>query len=222
MKKILICCAVFVCLSGIAQADGFKPAVVENIHSRMINIITTTVDPQTGAEDIFYANGIMISPDLVLAAAHSLRDKDKIFIHQDSAVAVDKERVRFFGNEDFVFIDVGGLGLARVKPIKYGSAEKINYGQSVIVGSRLFFNIEAYFNFYIEGKICVIGEDFFLLDREMSKGSSGSGIYNQKGELIGLVVATPEFGGVEFTLAYKIDTIRRIILERAVEQEIKK
>jgi hypothetical protein len=32
-----------------------------------------------------------------------------------------------------------------------------------------------------------------------------------------LIVAEVEFGGVKFTLAYKIDTIRRIILEQAVK-----
>lgn len=217
MKKVFICLIAALSLSTIGWADGFKQAIIKDIHFRMVNIITMRINSQTDREDIFYANGVIISQNFVLVAAHSVRDKDKIFIYRDSAVFIDKERIRFFDEEDFAFIDISGLSLAKVKPIKYGSVEKINYGQTVIIGSRLFFSSKVFFSFYLEGKICVIDNDFFLLDRSISKGTSGSGVYNQKGELIGLIVATTEFGGLQFTLAYKIDTIWRKILEKAVE-----
>lgn len=217
MRKILICLAIFVCLSNTVWADAVKPAVAEDIYSRMINIISIAQDSVTGEQHVFYSNGIKISSDYIFTTAHSVKDRNRIFIKSDSLIEVEKEMIKFFEGHDFAVINVLGLGLPKIKPIHYGSAEKLHCGQIVICGSRLFYDAQTTFNFLMEGKVCFIDKDFFLVDMKNPQGFSGSGVYNQKGHLIGMVVGSLAFGGEEFTFIYRIDALRHFILEKAVE-----
>ncbi len=165
MKRILVFLVISFGFLNLASANGFNQAVINDIRSRMVNIFTTIINPQTDEKEIFYANGVMITSNLVLIAAHSVKDRDEIFIrHQDFLIPIDKERIKFFDQEDFALINISDLGLKKVKPIKYGSAQKLNYGESVIFASRLFYTSEVYFDFFIKGTICVIGIDLLMID----------------------------------------------------------
>lgn len=220
MKKILICLAVMLNLSTIVWADGIKPAVAENIKSRMVNIFTTVVNPETKETELFYGNGVMISSNFVFTAAHLFSDKDKIYLFKSKAIVIDADCLRFFDDLDFATVDIMGFDLPKVAPVKYGSAEKLNYGQTVILGARVFYDMENYYVFLQEGQVCAISLNSFLLNFTPPRGSSGSGVYNQKGELIGMLIGAVEFGGVDYAAVYKIDAIRRMFLKKAVEKEI--
>lgn len=211
MKRWLISIFLFGFI-GLNWAEIRLP-VQKEIQSRLINIICSS-----GDTIISYSNGIRISSDYIFVAAHSVKNKDRIFIKANSLIEINKEAIQFFDGYDFAVINVSGLNLPKIEPIRYGSTEKLFYGQTVICGTLLFYNEYNTLDFFMEGKICSIGQDFFLTDMKHPSGFSGSGIYDQKGCLIGLIIGSLEFGGEYFTCAYKIDILRRLILEKEIKK----
>ena len=124
-------------------------------------------------------SGTAIGPNVIETAAHCVELGKKLEI-------VDKEVVVVIGityaNNDEAFLTLKDANYktwaAQGKPLKQG--DHIHW----------WGNPEANLNIYREGYVVAIQSGYPILDAMTCKGDSGAGVFNSKGQIVGIISAT--------------------------------
>lgn len=133
-------------------------------------------------------SGTAVGPDVILTASHCLRN--------DRLVAID-------GKEAYALkIEHDGRDHALVR-VTTTFKVWARMGQPMQVADRIRW-IGApggNRNMYREGYVSRVTDEAILIDAQLWKGDSGAGLFNQKGELVGVISAMVGLGTTFMMLA---------------------
>lgn len=119
------------------------------------------------------ATGVVIAQDLVLTCFHNLQTDSDIKVN-----GVIPKILKVSPKQDLVLLEVK---TPYVSPIEM--ADTINQDEEVII----YGNPMGHLGTIIRGRIVDLANGKVYIDAHVFFGSSGSGMYNSKGQLVGIV-----------------------------------
>jgi serine protease Do len=154
---------------------------------------TGTGDPRTFAANEGLGSGVLINNDVVLTAAHVVANADRIMVQFYDGEAVEATTTRISRVADVAVVTLrrppSDPHLARI-----GNSDEVRIGEDIfIVGAPLglpyslsrgiISGRHAEHNFSNDGKSL----EFFQTDASINTGNSGGPMFNDQGEVIGIV-----------------------------------
>ena len=217
MKGILI--SIVLLIASFARAE-IPDSTIEKNKARSVRVFSMEATSTGPVENSL--NATMIADGFILTAAHGVKDKPIIFwqvFGKDSAEVYRIKRKDVVCPNDK--LDIAFLRVAKGKI----PASEIKLGQEPKVGEKCFLISTVSYpileNFYLESYVTKIDPDgnIFTIFLPVIPGMSGSPVYNEKGELIGVLVAGINVGdrSVRITLG-----VAQIISIKAFRGEIEK
>lgn len=189
-------------LRSISEAVGVP--IEWNNTKKSVEITTLDVDKLKESCVMIYAygdgmtsqgSGVYTDYDQVLTAYHVI-DEDRNLIYQSDKTTLSA--INF--NSD---IDIATLKASKnVKPVKIGDSDDVKAGDKVIVIGAPNGKEDT----VIHTTVKALTSDI-VISYSTNSGSSGGGLFNVQGELIGIVVAGSK--GSDESYAIPINTIRK-------------
>jgi len=146
-------------------------------------------------------SGVILSPEgYIMTNNHVIRNTNKITVTLRDGTVYDAEVVGFDSQTDVAVIKIDARGLT---PVIFGDSDGILLGDlAVAIGNplgQLGGTATVGIISALDRQITIEGKSMTLLqtDAAINRGNSGGGLFNQYGELIGLVVAKSEGSGIE-------------------------
>lgn len=177
-------------------------------------VVSTTVVLQT-SEGQTYCSGTAVSPVLVVTATHCLFDEKELFVKVEGGKSV-KAVVKVKGDEwgkDIAVIAITEGQFKDFSPI--GPLDSVKRGDTVYIVGAPYGELEFSFGkgvvahtnrMLVEldefGQPMIIYGPFFQIYAESRGGNSGGGMFNEKGELVGVVVRS-DGKGLTFVIPMK-------------------
>ena len=114
----------------------------------------------------------------------------------------------YFKGSKIVFDKVKDLALLKVTDSKIGKETKFSQADRLSIGDRLYSigNPKGYSGSFYQGYVSYLGrstrdfKNLIQLDMNLEEGSSGSGVFNSEGELVGLIV------GIDGRISFAINS----------------
>ncbi|EXI85659.1 MAG: putative serine protease HtrA [Candidatus Accumulibacter regalis] len=139
------------------------------------------VDDQGG--ELAQGSGVVVGPEQVATNCHVVRDATQIRIEAGTQALVGRW-TRVDGQRDVCLLTVDGL---KAKPVALRSSDSLQVGERVLaVGNPLGFGLAASSGLLV-GKHD--GDKTLLTSAAISPGSSGGGLFDGQGRLIGFTTA---------------------------------
>lgn len=160
-------------------------------------------------------SGVIVSKDgYILTNNHVIENSRKITVTLKSGKSYEAKVVGSDDETDVAVIKIDADGLT---PAVYGDSSKLEVGDlSVVIGNplgRLGGTVTAGIISALDRTIDIDGKSMTLLqtDASINPGNSGGGLFNQKGELVGIVVAKSAGSGIEgLGFAIPINKVKQI------------
>lgn len=130
-----------------------------------------------------FGSGIIVDSGYVIVAKHVVENVDTIFVigenNKETGVIIDSV-------DDQLLLKVNNFNYVKV------ITNTVQLGQTVWWIQPLFQgkNLNLYFN---SGKVNRIKDNSFFIDAPIMPGASGSGVYNENGDLVGVIVSLTYF-----------------------------
>lgn len=151
-----------------------------------------TVTFRIGTIDGGLCSATAVAADVLLTAKHCIKDTDDALLLEGKAVAILRQEA---DAHDHVLLRLRHNFRAWAKP---GPSVKV--GQDV----QMRGNVEGFNQFYRRGYVAGWYGSALMMDMEIGKGDSGAGIFNMKGELVGVVSAVYKGPHARFAVAYPL------------------
>ncbi len=156
-------------------------------------------------------SGFIVRPDgLIVTNYHVVSGAKEIFIKlKDSQIFPDAKVLSFDEEKDIAFIKIDA---AKLRTVVLGNSSTVKIGEQVIViGNPL--GLESTVS---DGLISAVrtlnnGRRFLQISVPLSTGSSGSPLFNMKGEVIG-VTTSGRLDGQNLNFAIPINSVRSLML----------
>lgn len=136
-------------------------------------------------------SGTAIARDVILSAQHCFKGGGALRFVNGQPV-----KVIGYGKDEH------DLATIRVTGVTFKTWAR--RGGSLTQGERVRFwgNPGGEHNVYREGYVSRATTDLVVLDMTICKGDSGAGIFNQRGEVVGVVTGMNDLNGCTFMLSY--------------------
>lgn len=161
-----------------------KPKIIEAVTKNTVVIESIQVD------ELSVSSGIIISPKHVLTAAHCLIGNTTVIKNKNRYPIIDVCSI----------LPASGIALLTLKEPVFSQpsikiCNQVNPGEIIFWVTLLFARIqEAFFYGYLSASVThEDGLTYYYTYGGFCHGMSGSGIYNAKGELIGMLTLTKQF-----------------------------
>lgn len=171
-------------------------------------------------------SGVIISGDgYIVTNSHVIEDSEKITITLKNGKSYPATLVGRDAETDLAILKISATGLT---PAVYGDSSKINVGDiAVVIGNplgELGGSVTAGIVSALDRSIKISGKTMTLLqtDASVNPGNSGGGLFNQRGELVGIVVAKsggPNVEGLGF--AIPINNAKKVLADLASHGYVK-
>jgi len=160
-------------------------------------------------------SGVIITPDgYIMTNNHVIEKSSKISVTLRNGERYDATVVGYDERTDVAVIKINAKGLT---PVIFGDSDTILMGDlAVAIGNplgELGGTATAGIISSLDRQITIEGKTMNLLqtDAAINRGNSGGGLFNQYGELIGLVVAKTEGTGIEgLNFAIPVNTVKAV------------
>ncbi len=160
-------------------------------------------------------SGVIVSKDgYILTNNHVIENSRKITVTLKSGKSYEAKIIGSDDETDVAVIKIDADGLT---PAVYGDSSQLEVGDlSVVIGNplgRLGGTVTAGIISALDRTIDIDGKSMTLLqtDASINPGNSGGGLFNQKGELVGIVVAKSAGSGIEgLGFAIPINKVKQI------------
>jgi len=146
-------------------------------------------------------SGIIVSTDgYIVTNNHVVAQASKVTVTLKDGAVYDTKLVGADAQADVAVIKIEAKGLT---PVVFGDSDKLALGDlAVAIGNplgKLGGTVTAGIISSLDRQLNIEGQEMTLLqtDASINRGNSGGGLFNQYGEIIGLVVAKSEGVGVE-------------------------
>jgi len=191
-----------VLLLSLCVLTGFSNRKTD-LYENMVNASVLVYDETSGG------SGVFIHDNVVLTAAHVLKDIDICSIELNDGTVLKSSDFYIDAKEDvgFVFVDADELHIAEVSSVVR------NIGDTVfLVGAphnrTLKFTLTKGILSYLGRDIPEMGwKDLLQTDAEGGYGSSGGPLYDFNGKVIGIYVGHVYSGGVGVSLCEDVKSI---------------
>ena len=161
---------------------------VKNIIPSVVKVNSESIDNNT--KTIKYGSGIIISEDgFILTVSHIINDSNNINVILNDNESIKAKLIGMDKTIDIALLKIEKTNLSYIKlnkNIKYKITDKVisvsnpyNLGISVSTGIISSLNMDVKNNYFTNNLI--------QTDINLYEGSSGGGLFNEKGELIGLI-----------------------------------
>lgn len=219
MKKLLatlLSCTIVLGLSSCAEAKfNYEKVANKALKTSVLIHIKVKVKDKEGKERTVLGgcSGTFVSKDEILSAAHCFNGYTtiNIWVRDIEGKSYSAELIKLDSPHDLALLHVPGL---HHKYAKIGKRVKI--GEEIInIGSP--FNLEFLVSQGIVSALNVEIGDYKSLytvtDAMINPGSSGGGMFNKKGELIGVNTMSEGgfFGWAGISLAVSVEDVRRFL-----------
>ena len=148
------------------------------------------IDAGTG-----YGTGIILHKNQVVVDAHEIPADGKVKVNGKEAVVE-----RIIPPSDLAFLAVE---TPNITPVRWGDA---------VVGDEVYYIGKTMDHkcIMIKGVVVELAGDYLFLDMKVLPGSSGSGLYNKQGELVGIIQQLEQYGPIDgFGKALASSVIRK-------------
>lgn len=189
---LMLCVAVALLTLGLV---GFSNRKI-NLYENMVNASVLI------RNDYTFGSGVFIDDDVILTAAHVLRDANTFSVELIDGTVLDSNDFYIDEQEDvgFIFLEADELAIAKLRN-QPGSIGDVIY----LVGTP--YDIEFKFTL-IKGIISHISRDIpyqdwndlLQVDADGGTGCSGGPLYNVDGRVIGMYVGQCSGGGKSISL----------------------
>ncbi len=168
----------------------------EELNSSVVVIHTIENKYKNGVQisDVFLGSGFLISEDgMIMTAAHVVQEADIIVVNFDNGQQLEAEVVSSIPSSDVALIKVKSK-IENPKICKLGDSNAINTGEPVfVIGAPLGLEHSLSAG-HLSGRLKkeqvgggVSEAEFLQTDASINIGNSGGPIFNQNGEVIGIV-----------------------------------
>ncbi len=214
-------------MAPIAQAENsdalyalLRPSVVK-VHVREFIVepndeMPITVVPSAGAGVVFSIDG------QVLTAAHLVQTADQITVEFDDGQRVRARVIAAEPAADVALLQLDRLPAGKI-PVALGRSETVRTGQEVVVIGAPFGLPGMVSIGHISGRhrpATPFGHleqlEMFVLDAHVERGSSGGGVFDTDGNLIGVVTSVQFRSGQSQGLGFAVtaNTVRALLVDR--------
>ena len=141
-------------------------------------------------------SGTAIGPHTILTAQHCLKN--------DTLKLVNNKPVKVTGigrdKHDALTLRLSGITFktwARMGHMPH-QGDRIRWWGNPRIGNMIARDV------YREGHVAALEDGLIIYDASICFGDSGSGIFNDRGEVVGVISAMTDFNGCTFMLAYPL------------------
>ena len=160
-------------------------------------------------------SGVVVSPDgYIMTNNHVIRSSSKISVTLRDGTSYEASLIGYDQPTDVAVIKIEASGLT---PVIFGDSDTIAMGDTVVaIGNplgELGGTATAGIISSLDRELTIEGKTMNLLqtDASINPGNSGGGLFNEYGEIIGLVVAKSQGSGVEgLGFAIPINTAKTV------------
>ena len=165
-------------------------------------------------------SGVVISADgYIVTNNHVIENSNKITVTLKSGKSYS---AKLIGRDDETDIAVLKIDASGLTPVVYGDSSALEVGDlSVVIGNPLGSlggTVTAGIVSALDRSITIDGKSMTLLqtDASINPGNSGGGMFNQNGELVGIIVAKSSGSDVEgLGFAIPVNKVKKIAQELA-------
>lgn len=165
-------------------------------------------------------SGVIISSDgYIITNNHVIEDSNKITITLKNNKTYEAKLVGRDNETDLAVLKIDAKGLT---PVVYGDSDNLNVGDlSVVIGNPLGSlggTVTSGIVSALDRSITIDGKTMTLLqtDASINPGNSGGGMFNQNGELVGIIIAKSAGSDVEgLGFAIPVNKVKHIAQELA-------
>lgn len=165
-------------------------------------------------------SGVVISADgYIVTNNHVIENSNKITVTLKNNKSYEAKLVGRDDETDIAVLKIDATGLT---PVVYGDSSALEVGDlSVVIGNPLGSlggTVTAGIVSALDRSITIDGKDMTLLqtDASINPGNSGGGMFNQNGELVGIIVAKSSGSDVEgLGFAIPVNKVKKIAKELA-------
>ena len=217
-----------------SAASDPSPAITvyQKTSSSVVGIITNTQtwDPNTRKvvdEPLAQGSGVVIAKDgYIVTNNHVIADGNAYQVLLPSGEKVDAELVGADSSTDLAVLKVSGDAASQLTPVEFGSSSDLLIGSTVIAignpGGETLANtvtqgiVSALQRSNVKASNTSRAIDYIQHDASINNGNSGGGLFNYKGELVGIntlkysgsVYSGATFEGLGF--AIPVETVKAI------------
>lgn len=179
----------------------------ESIFSKVSKSIVIVVAMNENGLPLGQGSGVVVAPNKVITNWHVIEDATSVLISQNGTnypaeVLADRR------NHDLVAIRVSGLSAS---PIDMSGVRGVIVGQPVYaIGAPQGLELTIS-NGIVSSLRDIDGSKIIQTNAALSPGSSGGGLFNEDGLLIG--VTTFKFNGENLNFALPVDWVKELVLE---------
>jgi serine protease Do len=160
-------------------------------------------------------SGVVVTTDgYIMTNNHVIRDSNKITVRLNNGKDYEARLIGYDSQTDVAVIKIEANGLT---PVVFGDSDNITIGEPVVaignplgeLGGTATQGIIS----SLDRLLTIEGRQMSLLqtDASINPGNSGGGLFNEYGEIIGLVVAKSEGSGIEgLGFAIPINTAKNV------------
>lgn len=195
-------------LSDLVAQKPKRKSTAQQVFERAVDSI---VQIFVGADEVFVGSGVIIAPEFVATNCHVIGDATRIIVR----TANEDQRINQYSglsavfndgnsNQDLCLLEVEGLE-APENPIKIRTYDSLSIGEDVYaVGNPI--GLDLVMSAGIIAQLRDDGQREIQTDAAISGGSSGGGLFDRNGNLVGLTTAgyVPEEGEVLQNLNFAI------------------
>ena len=209
-----------------SAASDPSPAITvyQKTSSSVVGIITNTQtwDPNTRKvvdEPLAQGSGVVIAKDgYIVTNNHVIADGNAYQVLLPSGEKVDAELVGADKSTDLAVLKVSGDAASQLTPVEFGSSSDLLIGSTVIAignpGGETLANtvtqgiVSALQRSNVKASNTSRAIDYIQHDASINNGNSGGGLFNYKGELVGIntlkysgsVYSSVSFEGLGFAI----------------------
>lgn len=187
--------------------------VYQKTSSSVVGIITNTQtwDPNTRKvvdEPLAQGSGVVIAKDgYIVTNNHVIADGNAYQVLLPSGEKVDAELVGADSSTDLAVLKVSGDAASQLTPVEFGSSSDLLIGSTVVAignpGGETLANtvtqgiVSALQRSNVKASNTSRAIDYIQHDASINNGNSGGGLFNYKGELVG--INTLKYSGSAYT-----------------------
>lgn len=165
-------------------------------------------------------SGVIVSPDgYIITNNHVVENASKIVVRLKNQKTYDAELIGHDAESDLAVIKINEKNL---NAVVYGNSKDVKVGQiSLIIGNplgKLGGTVTLGIISAVDRNITIDGHSMSLIqtDASVNPGNSGGGMFNDKGQLIGIVVAKTGGANVEgLGFAIPVDKVKAVAKDLA-------
>lgn len=179
---------------------------------------STAVIVAAGNTSLKLGTGFFVnSTGLLLTNFHVVEGTDLVGVKiaGSNEVHMARKATGFDVGNDLVLLEVENT---RTKPVILGDSDHVNVGEPIVVVGNPEGLEETVSNGLLSGVRQLKGRSLFQISAPISEGSSGSPVFDDRGEVIGVVVSSLE-SGQNLNFAVPINYAKQL-LSRTKEEEI--